>query len=82
MFGSCKICFTFADINNKQLEIMKTLSNPIEVTATKNFCFGSYAKGTYYSATIGDKFKVIAETKTYYITENKINNKLPKWACE
>ena len=61
---------------------MTILANPIEVVSTKNFCIGTYSKGTYYTGKIGDKFKVIAETKTYYITENEKNNKLPKWACE
>jgi hypothetical protein len=61
---------------------MKTLSQPIKVVATKNFCFGNYSKGTYYTGKIGEQFTVIAETKTYYIIENKKNNKLPKWACE
>lgn len=61
---------------------MKTLAYPIEVVATKNFCLGTPSKGTFYTGKIGEKFKVIAETKTYYITENEKNNKLPKWACE
>ena len=61
---------------------MKTLTNQIEVTITKSFCFGTFSKGTYYSGTIGDKFTVIAETKTYYITTNETNNKLPKYFCQ
>lgn len=61
---------------------MKNFKTPIEVTATKSFCYGTLQKGTYYTGMLGQKFTVIAETKKFYITDSKVNNKLPKWTCE
>jgi hypothetical protein len=60
---------------------MKTYTTPIEMKATKSYCFGSFPK-TYISGNAGDVFTVIAETKAYYITTNPKNNKLPKWVIQ
>jgi hypothetical protein len=55
---------------------MKTYKTPITKTAIKSFYFGTLK--TLISGKIGDTFTVIGETKTYYITTNERNNKLPK----
>ena len=60
---------------------MKTYATPIEIKATKNYCFGTFPK-TYITGNVGDIFTVIAETKAYYITTNTKNNKLPKWVAQ
>jgi len=56
---------------------MTTYTTPIELKATKSFAFGRFPK-SYITGKIGDVFTVIGETKSYYITNNPINNKLPK----
>ena len=61
---------------------MKAFKTPIEVVVTRSFCYGTISKGTYYTGSVGQKFKVISETAKFYITDNQVNNKLPKWACE
>lgn len=60
---------------------MTTYSIPKEVKAAKSYCFGTFPK-TYVTGNIGDVFTVIGETKSYYITTNKKNNKLPKWITQ
>jgi hypothetical protein len=60
---------------------MKTFTTPIEKTANCSFYFGTFPK-TNVTGNKGDTFKIIGETKTYYITENKRNSKLPKWIFE
>lgn len=60
---------------------MITFNQPQTKTAKRSFCFGSFPN-KYITGTIGDTFNVIGETKTYYITDNTKNNKLPKWIVE
>lgn len=57
---------------------MKEFETPIQKVAKKSFCFGTFPK-TFITGNIGDVFTVIGETKSYYITTNQTNPKLPKW---
>jgi hypothetical protein len=60
---------------------MTTFITPKQVTAIKNWNLGTYPK-TYIGGSIGSVYTVYGETKAYYFTDNKKNNKLPKWAVE
>ena len=60
---------------------MTTYTTPTEKTAKKSYCFGTFPK-TYITGNAGDKFNVIGETKSYYITTNVKNPKLPKWIVD
>jgi len=60
---------------------MKTYTKSIVKEAKVSYCFGTFPN-TYVTGQIGDKFTVIGETKTYYITTNEKNNKLPKWVVD
>lgn len=60
---------------------MKNYTTPITKTAITSYCFGTFPK-TYITGNIGDTYTVIGETKTYYITTNEKNNKLPKWIVD
>jgi hypothetical protein len=61
---------------------MKTYQSPKKLKVTKSIHFGSFAKQTLIYINAGEIITVLGETEKFYITDNPINNKLPKWATE